>query len=639
MEVIKKILFIGLLFVLCLIFIPTVNASELEYAEYDINNAISSYDYQINSYDINLVVNENNSMDITENIGAYFNTYKHGIFRKLPLKNEVQRLDGTVSNNRVKISNIQVSEPSTIYNESVYKVIKIGDANTTLIGAQNYNIKYLYNIGKDTGKNYDELYFNLIGSEWDTTIDKITFTIEMPKEFDADKVGFSSGKKYSTYSNDVTYTITGNTINGTCSKKLNPGEALTVRIQLPEGYFTGATYNFDYMMMSAILLPIIFAFISISLWNKYGKDDKVIETVEFYPPGEYNSAEVGFLYKGTSNTKDVVSLIVYLANKGYLKIVESEKKALFFGNEDFKFIKLKEYDGTNADERTFLEGLFRSKDEVSSSDLKNKFYKTIETINSNFNCEENKSTIFEKKSTSKNFIIVLMIIATFVLITIKPVSEYQGYGALVFALIFPGIGFTVLFFGLFGKMPGMPRAFALIWGSGFGGIPWALMVLPAIMVDTIYLTTYIVGIVSIFLMCITLEFMPRRTKNGIEVLGKIKGFKNFLNIAEKEKLEELVLQDPSYFYNILPYTYVLGISDKWIKKFETIAISPPDWYDDGTNTFNYSSFGSFMATTMNSATSVMSSSPPSSSGSSGGGFSSGGGSSGGGSGGGGGGSW
>jgi len=639
MNLIKKYLLVCLVSITAAIFIPTVNASELEYAEYDINSAIIGYDYQINSYDINLVVNENNSMDITENIGAYFNTYKHGIFRKLPLKNEVQRLDGTVSNNRVKISNILISDQAKVYNENGYKVIKIGDANTTLIGAQNYKIKYSYNIGKDTGKNYDELYFNLIGSEWDTTIDKITFTIEMPKEFDADKVGFSSGKKYSTYSNDVTYTITGNTINGKCNKKLNPGEALTVRIQLPEGYFTGASYNSDYMMMSALLLPIIFAFISILLWNKYGKDDKVIETVEFYPPGEYNSAEVGFLYKGTSNTKDVVSLIVYLANKGYLKIVESEKKALFFDNEDFKFIKLKEYDGTNADERTFLEGLFRSKDEVSSSDLKNKFYKTIETINSNFNCEENKNTIFEKKSTSKNFIIVLMIIATFVLITIKPVSEYQGYGALIFALIFPGIGFTVLFFGLFGKMPGMPRAFALIWGSGFGGIPWALMVLPAIMVDPIYLTTYIVGIVSIFLMCITLEFMPRRTKNGIEVLGKIKGFKNFLNIAEKEKLEELVLQDPSYFYNILPYTYVLGISDKWIKKFETIAISPPDWYDDGTNTFNYSSFGNFMSTTMMAATSVMTSSPPSSGGSSGGGYSSGGGSSGGGSGGGGGGSW
>ena len=637
MNSIKKYLLVSLLLIIAAIFIPNITAASTNSSDYQTSSY--SYDYQINSYDINMVVNENNTMDITENIGAYFNEYKHGIFRKLPLKNKVERLDGTVSNNRVQISNILVSEQSTINNESGYTVIKIGDANSTLIGAKNYTIKYSYNIGKDTGKDYDELYFNLIGTEWDTTINNIKFTIEMPKEFDEDKIGFSSGTKYSTFSNNVTYTVNGNTITGTCNKKLNPGEALTVRLELPEGYFIDATYNLDYMMMAALGLPIIFALISILLWNKYGKDDKVIQTVEFYPPGEYNSAEVGFLYKGSSDAKDVVSLIVYLANKGYLKIVETKDKASFFDNNDFKFVKLKEYDGTNENERTFLEGLFKSKDEVTSSSLKYKFYKTIETITSDLNSKENKNKVFEKKSTSKNFIVILMIIATFIFITVKPVSEYTGFESLIFALIFPGIGFSVLFAGLFGKIPGMPRIFALIWGSGFGGIPWVAMVLPAIMVDTMYFATYIVGIISIFLMCITLEFMPRRTKDGIEILGKIRGFKHFLNIAVKNKLEELVFNDPSYFYNILPYTYVLGISDKWIKKFETIAIPSADWYDDGTNTFNYSSFSSFMSTTMVAAATVMSSSPSSSGGGSGGGHSSGGGSSGGGSGGGGGGSW
>ena len=114
-------------------------------------------------------------------------------------------------------------------------------------------------------------------------------------------------------------------------------------------------------------------------------------------------------------------------------------------------------------------------------------------------------------------------------------------------------------------------------------------------------------------------------------MGKIKGFKNFLETAEKPKLEQLVWQDPAYFYNILPYTYVLGVSDKWIKKFEVIALQPPDWYA-GSTAFNMVTFGSFMNSTMTSASTAMSSSPSSSGGS-------GGGSSGGGSGGGGGGSW
>ena len=38
-------------------------------------------------------------------------------------------------------------------------------------------------------------------------------------------------------------------------------------------------------------------------------------------------------------------------------------------------------------------------------------------------------------------------------------------------------------------------------------------------------------------------------------------------------------EDPSYFYNILPYAYVMGLTDKWIKQFENIAVPPADWYD------------------------------------------------------------
>ena len=49
---------------------------------------------------------------------------------------------------------------------------------------------------------------------------------------------------------------------------------------------------------------------------------------------------------------------------------------------------------------------------------------------------------------------------------------------------------------------------------------------------------------------------------GNELLGKIKGFRDFLDTAEKPKLEELVMQNPVYFYNILPFTYVLDVSDK-----------------------------------------------------------------------------
>ena len=149
--------------------------------------------------------------------------------------------------------------------------------------------------------------------------------------------------------------------------------------------------------------------------------------------------------------------------------------------------------------------------------------------------------------------------------------------------------------------------------------------------DPLLLIGYFVSILAIGGIFFCTMNMKKRTKDGNNLYGRVKGFKNFLEVAEKEKLESLVMQHPTYFYDILPYTYVLGVSKKWIKKFETIAMPAPSWYS-GNTAFDVTSFDNFINNTMTIAGSTPSSS-------SSGGGSSGGGSSGGGSGGGGGGSW
>lgn len=606
----------------------------------------SNSEYTLNSYDINIVVNKNNTLNVTEKIGAYFNVEKHGIFRKIPIRNNVTRLDGAKSKNRVKVRNIKVNDNYSLSTEDGYKVIQIGDSNKTLTGQKNYKISYLYNLGRDSGKKYDELYFNLIGSEWDTSISNITFTIKMPKEFDPSKLGFSSGTVGSTDSSKVTYVVNKNTITGRYNGTLDSGEALTVRLELPEGYFVGASLNIGLTSILSIVLPLLFVLITYLLWNKFGKGKQVIETVEFYPPQGFNSAEVGFLYKGKVEDEDVISLLIYLANKGYIKIVEIEERYLFSTSKKFKIIKQKEYDGNNPSEDMFLKGLFSSKtssdgaiEEVTEDDLYDNFYITLNIIKEKINTNENKEKIFEKSSLGKKACIIAMMIITYLLITINPIIELgdETYMImLLFLMIFTVLGFSASVTLYKNKI----KIFGIIVGLIFGGIPWAFTVLPLLLTDSIYLITYIIGLICIFVMFLLYKAMPKRTQYGNEMLGKIRGFKKFLETVEKQKLDAMVMENPTYFYDILPFTYVLGVSDKWIKKFETISLQAPSWYD-GYSSFDNASFGSFINSTMQSATSAMSSSPSSSSsgGSSSGSDSSGGGSSGGGSGGGGGGSW
>lgn len=455
----------------------------------------------------------------------------------------------------------------------------------------------------------------------------------MPKSFDEALLGFSSGNKGVTNNSNVYYSVNGNVISGSLTNTLSAGQALTIRLTLPEGYFVGASSNIDTYSIVVVIFSVLCVLIAFILWSKYGKDNAVIETVEFYPPEGYNSAEVGFLYKGSADTQSVISLLIYLANQGYLKIEETEKQGAFKKSKGFKITKIKEYDGNNENEKMFFNGLFKRKNSVTASDLYDKFYTTLNRIKSDLNSKENKNKIFESSASGKGKWLIMMIIAIFALITIKPVLEYGETGTLVFALLFPGIGFTVLIGTLIGAIK-IPKLFAIIWGGMFGGIPWAMMVLPTLKENPIYLITYIIGVVCVLALLLFIKIMPKRTPYGNEMLGKLRGFKRFLETAEKPQLESLVAENPEYFYNILPYTYALGVSNVWIKQFETIALQAPNWYD-GTDNFSMHTFGAFMTTTMASASSAMASSPSSS----GGGGSSGGGSSGGGSGGGGGGSW
>ena len=593
-----------------------------------------------------------------------------GIYRKIPTRNEIYRTDYTYSNNRAVISDISVSEYYTSYKESGYKVIKIGESDKTYTGRREYTIKYKYNIGKDPLKEADELYFNLIGNEWDTVIENVSYRITMPKKFDETKLGFSKGYQGSTDSSGILYSVDGNVISGTVNSELEEGNALTVRLTLPEGYFVNAELPMDYIPILAICVSLLFTGIAYSMWNKYGKDDEVVETVEFYPPEQYNSAEIGFLYKGKADKESVISLLIYLANKGYLKIEETKEKSLFKKSKGFKIIKLKEYDGDNKNEKEFFNGLFKArntvdwekvkeirkeakeagekisyskaielatdtseKTTVTDIDLYDNFYTTLNKIELDINSKENKNKVFEKSSIGKIIWIVMMIIVVYLLITIKPMIDEMDFELLPVGLIFPTIGFGVAIGMIMGSEQKFTKIFGLVWGIIFGGIPWASCVLPCLLGNTMSLIAYFIGIICIIVLILCAKYMPKRTKFGNEMLGKIKGFKTFLETAEKPKLEELVSENPEYFYDILPYTYALGVSDKWIKQFETIAIKAPDWYDSPSG-FSMSSFNSFFTDTMTSASTAMSSSPSSDSGGS-----SGGGSSGGGSGGGGGGSW
>ena len=629
------------------------------------DNYNNLYDYYIESYNVDINVSNDNSYDIKETIVAYFNKEKHGIIRNIPTRNTVTRTDGSTNTNRAKITNVNVNEKYSLSRGADEVKLKIGDAGTVLTGRHTYQISYTYNIGNDKLKDADEFYLNLIGNQWDTNINKLTFTITMPKDFDTNKIGFSAGK-YGTsgipkdgYFN---YSVKNNVITGTYNKTLPPNNGFTVRITLPDGYFEKQKLKITIFDFIAICLPIILGIIAFSQWEKYGKDEKIVETIEFNPPDNMNSLDVAYAYKGKANSNDVVSLLIYLANKGYIKIKVEETGSKLLKSKSYKIIEVKKYDGNDENERLFLERLFKNgtiyRTEnnnvfrcVTKSDLEERFYKTVNEIIDNENTSEFKNKIFEKGVWNRAKKIIILSLLVILTMSIGPLLNGTKIKTTVIAnLVLIAITMLFYLFALSSKFNNTRiKNIIIAFVISFFTIFSFVFVLLYDIVSEIIINMNKLGLIELGIQVISLIFimilvtlMKRRTKYGTEVLGRILGFKTFLKTAEKEKLETLVNQDPEYFYNILPYAYVLGVSDEWIKNFETISLMPPEWYVGNNSYYDYHAFSNTYNYLMRTSANAMTS-RPSSSGSyssfSGGSFSGGGGFSGGGSGGGGGSSW
>ena len=69
--------------------------------------------YSIEAYKVKIEVSEENIFNIREDIDVNFIAQRHGIYRKIPIKNRVTRIDGTVSQVIAKVSDVKSNTVST----------------------------------------------------------------------------------------------------------------------------------------------------------------------------------------------------------------------------------------------------------------------------------------------------------------------------------------------------------------------------------------------------------------------------------------------------------------------------------------------------------------------------------------------
>lgn len=618
------------------------------------------------NFRVDAVVHQDNVWDITETIDVFFEEPRHGIYRYIPTKfslqhdvsqdegNEPQVIQGQVVqdwqtfNYRSKVKGIKVEggDYTTEDSDENNCVIRIGSEWHEVTGDHRYVIHYKYVYREDRRPNYDYIFHTILGTDFGERIENFSFKIEFEKPLPADvqkRLEVYSGVYGSTKNavEDLQIKANQNFIRGWATN-IPPYHGITLYAKLPEGYYEGvltANHVFHYISFGLSVMLIIL----IVYYLFKAKRDKPVKVIEFYPPEDISSAEVGTIIDDSVDAEDMASMIPWFAGKGYISIEEKEKGSLLKRTE-VVLTKLKDLPkDAPLYQQKMMELLFKGKETANLSHMAER-----PKVVDEFKAELKKNFKGDKALSSYDWPILLyflLLLSTTCVFGTNSVLETFDTDEWIFAAVIWGLPFAVgTFFRLYDSdkdLFGSKWKQVLIFlGKALvmGLVCWLYVEVFCAYGAPMGKMTSIAMFVVCFLLGESIGRFNVDTDYRVQMIGRLLGFKEFIKTAEKSRLETLQNDDPEYFYKILPYAMVFGLSSKWAKLFKDIEVKQPDWYHTVTPLYGYD-LTSHMADSLFSSSKSAINVVSHDSSSSGGGFGGGGGFSGGGGGGGGGGSW
>lgn len=544
--------------------------------------------YDTDRYDIEIVVNKDNSFDYTEKIDVDFQSESRGIYRNIP------------RSGRYSIKDIDVKGYDyKVYNKERNKVIRIGSPDKFIDGKKEYVIKYKIR-GYAQAKG-DYLYLDVFPSGWGSQVTKVNAHIIFPHDFPLQDLKTYSGNykdKGLSYGN-VSIDEENHTLDF-YAENMPANTGVTIGTNLPKNYWQDVKTKGGYTMF---IIPLLFIII-VALRLTAGRNPRITDVVEFNPPEDMTPMEIGYVIDGTVDNKDISSMIFYLANKGYITIREIAKNS-------FEFVLKNHPKDEKNSVKLFFDGIFSdgaSEGEVDKGEtvdpneigsrLSDKVINIKGAVEAGF-VGENR--IFSKKSKmADNVSKTIFFIANIVVYMVY--KFYTGIdtddtASVIIEILFGLIYAAIITIGMLYIVRLYYRKYSGKKGST--GLKLTLFSLPYILISfgMAYFTcgressidsikVFTVYMMFLIASPIFISGMRSRTDENARLMGRILGFKNFISNAEISKLEELIEEDPDYFYNILPYAYIFGLTKKWASKFDGILKdNSPDWYESDNDLY------------------------------------------------------
>lgn len=588
------------IFVVAASFSPLVSASSSSSSSAN-NFSFRSFSGQ---YYLTRDADNRSVLQIDETLVAEFPDYdqNHGIERAIPVSFDGHpafygKLTATRNGSYEPISSTSI--------QNNYEVFQIGDKNSYVHGVQTYELSY---------ELRDVTYANLAdgqwqvfawqsnGDAWKQLFGAVSATLTIDPALVGSIATSEAGGYARCFSGVLTNFREQSAGDSSCkisklaqnkyqftASNVYSSETLAFGIDFKDGTF--APFKMSAGQISAIVFGIILAITLVGalvfliiLAITRGRNAKTNKAIipQYEPPANLDIVTLAHIYN-RSTTKVLTAVLLGLATRGNIKIIEGESKGVF--NKSTFSIELVSTDGATDIERQYLSTLFPDgATTFDFSDTKNhpEIGQSLGTILTAKNGEVERSSFYKPR---KSMYIAATIILTFAILV------------MILCLVLftqPWLAFTVA---------------------------TVIMVISAVLAGT----NILMAIVMFCLRPLSVE--------GAEIRDAMLGLKLFMTVAESERIKILQSTKGTERYvsdgktivklyeKLLPFATIFGIENSWAKVLEVQYTdgTEPSWYY-GNAPFNAAVF----ATSMSSFSSSVNSYSSVSSSSSGGGFSGGG---------------
>ena len=544
---------------------------------------------RITNYDVLIDVQQDADFIVTESISVISEGRKirRGIFRDLPRFKIDEGAKIPYQYKILSVTRNDEREPFIRKSKDNAKQIRIGDPNYYLQrGHHNYVITYEVKNEVRYFDDFDEVYWNAIGTYWDFPIEKGRAKIQFPQSIAPLEINCYTGRFGSNASN-CQMQRDAQVFSVQTLQPLKRREGMAVSIKFNKGIIDPPSQADRTMLWwfkhgALALLVLSFAglfFYYYRAWDKVGRDpqkDPIFARYE--PPNGYSPAAVHHInYRGFRGNKALIGALLHLAVNNHIEMDSSKSETILtYRNEGGNRKSL------TPEQVKLISALFRS----------SKVMRLGKKTNMTFT---NAYSDFQRRISKKYS---------------KDYFRWNG-------------GFTVL--GIVLTVIAIVAAFTQFYGN-----------------NSEYFFIVLAALIAMNLLFIFL--MPAPTKKGQKIKSEIEGFKLYLEMAEKKQLnarkDVLSGQEPPMtkerYETFLPYAIALDVEKPWTKYFEKVLPEDaknynPSWgHVSGRNIGSVGGINRALESNLNSGVSRAMPQSSSSSGGGGGGFSGGGGGGGGG---------